>query len=257
MGRPFVLKIRGRHEELLGQLKRVEKEVGRLGKRIDRGRFLEPNDRRFVEAAGQVIATKRTLLRQDRLWMLWQGARNAASLELPAAEIGSYRGGSAFFLATAFAEALGRELPFEVIDTFGGLTYGDFSAQDWPEGRPPEVLDAAAQSFADTSRDDVAMYLSPFELVTVHAGDIADVAPRLPHERYGFVHVDVDLYEPAVACLEYFGPKLAIGGVLVLDDYEAPKCPGIRRAAEEFLTGRSGFQAWNPHTEQLILTRHS
>jgi hypothetical protein len=46
------------------------------------------------------------------------------------------------------------------------------------------------------------------------------------------------------------------GGAIVVDDYEARKCPGIKRAAEEFLAETdAGFQAWNPLTEQLVLVK--
>jgi hypothetical protein len=64
----------------------------------------------------------------------------------------------------------------------------------------------------------------------------------------------VDLYVPALECLNYFGPRLVQGGIVVLDDYGKPTCPGIRRAAEEFLAA-GGFQAWNALTRQLVLVK--
>jgi hypothetical protein len=48
------------------------------------------------------------------------------------------------------------------------------------------------------------------------------------------VHLDVDLYEPTLACLEYFYSRLAAGGVIICDDYGAPLFPGARRAWDEF-----------------------
>jgi hypothetical protein len=89
----------------------------------------------------------------------------------------------------------------------------------------------------------------------VRKGAFADVAPELSHSTYGFVHLDVDLYQPTKAGLEYFGPRMAVGGVIVLDDYGARKCPGIHRAAEEFLEAGAGFQPWHANTEQLVLVR--
>jgi hypothetical protein len=89
----------------------------------------------------------------------------------------------------------------------------------------------------------------------VHRGDVLDVAPTLGRESYAFVHVDVDLYEPAIFCLRHFAPRVPRGGVIVLDDYEALKCPGIRAAAEDYLAEDPGLQPWNPHTEQLVLVR--
>jgi len=43
---------------------------------------------------------------------------NVASLDGHAAEIGTYRGGSAYFIAASFLQRLGYEVPMDVIDTF-------------------------------------------------------------------------------------------------------------------------------------------
>ena len=70
------------------------------------------------------------------------------------------------------------------------------------------------------------------------------------------VHLDADLYESTKDCLAYFAPRIPPGGVIVLDDYDAPNCPGVRLAAEEFLAAdESSWQTWHPHTEQLVLIR--
>ena len=45
-----------------------------------------------------------------------------------------------------------------------------------------------------------------------------------------FVHLDVDLYEPTRACLDYFLPRLSPGGFVICDDYGAPTFPGAARA---------------------------
>jgi O-methyltransferase len=58
------------------------------------------------------------------------------------------------------------------------------------------------------------------------------------------VHVDVDLYEPTRACLEYFYPRMAAGGIILCDDYGTPAFPGARRAWLEFCEGaKLGFIA--------------
>jgi hypothetical protein len=57
------------------------------------------------------VIHKRTLLGYDRLYVLWQAARNAAAVPGSVAEIGSYRGGSAHFIAKSFITFTGREVP--------------------------------------------------------------------------------------------------------------------------------------------------
>ena len=202
-------------------------------------------DERFAAAAERV--GKRTKLDEDRLWILWQAARNAATLELPILEAGSYRGGSAWFLAHAVRERIGRELPLDAIDTFEGHPEQAITAQDHAYH--------AAGRFGDASYEKVQRYLSEFELATVHKGEFSAVVPTLPHERYGLAHLDMDLYRPTQEALAFCAARMPAGGVIVVDDYGSPKCPGIRQAVEEFLAAQPAFQAWHPHTEQIVLVR--
>jgi cephalosporin hydroxylase len=74
----------------------------------------------FFELADRVVSDERTLLRYDRLYVLWQAAANVKSVPGAVAEIGSYRGGSAFFIASAVIHHAGAEVPMHVFDTFEG-----------------------------------------------------------------------------------------------------------------------------------------
>jgi hypothetical protein len=53
----------------------------------------------------------------------------------------------------------------------------------------------------------VREYLSPFPQLQVHKGDIVALLPSLTESAYRFVHIDTDLYQPTVACLDYFGAR--------------------------------------------------
>lgn len=50
-----------------------------------------------------------------------------------------------------------------------------------------------------------------------------------------FVHLDLDLYAPTKAALEFFWPRLVPGGVLLFHDYGCSLFPGVKKAADEFL----------------------
>jgi hypothetical protein len=209
-------------------------------------RFHKIRDDEFHKAANEVIESGRTLLEKDRLWTLWQAARAAAKLGLPAVEVGSFKGGSAYFLASAFVSAVGKELPVHAIDTFEGHPASKVGKDDARQ---------AVGQFSRTDYDDVRKYLSHFEKLTVHKGEFTTVVPELTDERYGLAHIDVDLHESTRDCLEYFGPRMDRGGVIVLDDFQAAKCPGVEAAAEEYLAGDDSFQSWIPRTEQLVLIK--
>jgi hypothetical protein len=235
------------------QGRRVERQAIRLEKLAEgsearaRGRRRRPPDwKRFDELAAQVLEEKRTLLGADRLYVLWQAARNAARLARPAVEVGTYRGGSARFLSSALAYHAGKAVDLHVFDTFAGHPAGSLSDQDsdfHTEGH-----------FGDASLEDVSEYLD-LPGLEVHAGDAVHELPGLRELKLSLAHLDVDLYRPTRACLDFVSDRLVVGGVIVVDDFGAPKCPGIVRAVGEFVAGRQDFQTWYPETEQAILVR--
>ena len=76
--------------------------------------------------------------------------------------------------------------------------------------------------------------LSAFPGVAIHPGWIPEAFATLPETPWCFAHLDVDLYAPTRASLEYFYPRLVDGGVIICDDYGAPLFPGAHRAWDEF-----------------------
>jgi len=55
---------------------------------------------------------------------------------------------------------------------------------------------------------------------------------------FSFVHLDCDAYEPYRECLAFFYPRLARGGIILLDEYNDPAWPGCNKAMDEFLSNR-------------------
>lgn len=205
-------------------------------------------DAEFFALADPVVIPERTLLGYDRLYVFWQAVRNLHGVAGGAVEVGAYRGGSAFFIAGAFRALHGTDVRLDVFDTFEGHPSDALSDQDTYH-REQEGL------FLKTSYDDVTEYLSPFPETHVHKGDVLLALPALPERAYGLVHVDTDLYLPTRACLEYFGPRLSRGGVIVVDDYSSPNCPGVRDATIEFLEAHDGYHVWDQRTKQLVLIK--
>jgi predicted O-methyltransferase YrrM len=155
------------------------------------------------------------------------------------AECGCFRGLSALLLC----QTLAAEQPafdgagFHVFDSFAGLS--EPMAQDAiPESHPNRgPLEHMTQrgAFAATL-DEVRRNLARFPGIAYHAGWIPAGFDGLAEQRYRFVHLDVDLYAPTRACLEYFHPRIAAGGAIVSDDYG---WPGARRAIDEFCAERA------------------
>jgi predicted O-methyltransferase YrrM len=201
----------------------------------------------FSAIAHATIESGRTGMSYDRLYTLWQAAATAPA-DTPAIEIGSYRGGSARFIADALA-AHGTSVELYVCDTFAGHAEVD-----------PEIdrtHKASSARWDEASAEEVARYLADRPGVEVVAGDIVETSRSLPDRPYGFVHVDVNVYPATSFCLRHFGVRLAPGATLVLDDYGHTTCPGVKRAADEFIAEFPEFRLWHLLTGQAIISRHA
>ncbi len=163
------------------------------------------------------------------------------SLELEGAraECGVFSGASALLMCraarTRMPEYDGASL--HLIDSFAGISRPD--AEDLIPVRTEDGASAHNRpGFSEGTLvapiEVVKRTLREFSGVAVHPGWIPEVFAALPETRWCFVHIDVDLYKPTFACLEYFYPRLAAGGVIICDDYGAPLLPGAHRAWDEY-----------------------
>lgn len=159
-----------------------------------------------------------TLITQDRL-----DAMITLAKLVPAtgyfAEIGVYKGGSLKNLALSFPER--SILGF---DSFEGLP-----KEFWTENerhKPGE--------FSDTSLESVNEFLKNTSNVTLIKGVFPQSAQPYAGLYFSFVHIDTDFYLSVTACLQWFWPRLIKGGIVVLDDYLWPGCPGVEKALNDF-----------------------
>ncbi len=199
----------------------------------------------FSEIARSVIADGRTLLNYDRLLILWQAVRNTYRLQQSVAEVGSYRGGSAHFIASAF-NYFGSVPPIHIFDTFTGHPDQIDATRDGPH---------AVGLFSDTSLDKVTEYLAGFKNLSIHAGRFEDRCSDVQDSSFGLVHIDVDIYESTVNCLNFFWPRLVPNGVMVMDDYGFTNCVGLKEAVDRFVADTPECQGWYMHTGQFVLER--
>jgi O-methyltransferase len=203
-------------------------------------RHLEP----FGTIAKRVRKQQRTLLHLDRLYTLWQGVVALPAEATAVAEVGAFQGGSARFVAEAMRE-LHRELPFYVCDTFEGHAVVDPSV---------DGVHAIGKHFMGTSAERVAAYLAKFANVRVIAGDIRQTSAQLGRDdSFGLVHIDVDVYPITKFCLDFFAPRIAAGGTIVVDDYGFTTCAGAKKAVDEFITAHPRFRLFHLTTAQALV----
>ena len=139
------------------------------------------------------------------------------------AEVGVYRGATSRFLA-----ACAPERTLHLFDTFEGFAEKD---------REPE--NASDSRFQATSEATVRRAIGVAANVHIHAGYFPSTAAGLEDRRFAFVLLDLDVYAPTLAGLEFFYPRLASGGYCFVHDYNSPESnSACRRAFREFLAGK-------------------
>lgn len=193
------------------------------------------NDEEFFPLAAEVWEQGRTYLYYNRLYTLYQAVRNVAR-QFPAGELcfleaGSYRGGSAYFLAQVAERYAADRVSLVTVDTFTG-----HSGEDLPSG---EEGAHTVGKFGDTSVEEVREYLSPFAFAEVVQGRIQDVAPSLEGKLH-LIHIDVDIYAPTRFALDVAADRLVRGGIAIVDDYGFTTCPGAKQALDEFVEQQQG-----------------
>ena len=152
------------------------------------------------------------------------------------AELGVWRGATSVFLHRCAPE---RRL--YLFDTFEGFPLAD---------REPE--NSADARFQDTSEEAVRRVIGGGDNVIIRKGRFPETAAGLEHETFAFVLLDLDVFAPTLAGLEFFYPRLAPGGYVFVHDYNSPEsnsaCPrAVRQAMQDKpervveLAGRLGF----------------
>ena len=155
------------------------------------------------------------------------------------AECGVFRGMSSLLLcraARAIDPAFGGAR-YYMVDSFERFSEpGQFDLVPTREADGSVRMDPPFPPHArlDTSVGHVRDLFAEFPLARIVQGYIPAAFGALPETPWAFVHVDVDLYEPTLRCLEYFFPRLVAGGIIVSDDYGSPRYPGARRAWDEY-----------------------
>ena len=162
----------------------------------------------------------RTVVSIQRLYMLYQFAKHALSVEGDVAEVGVYKGGTAKLFASVTEETSKN---IHLFDTFEGM----------PTAETHTAFGEERSIFTDTSVESVRDYVADAR-VTFHKGIFPDTAVGLETERFSLVYLDADLYESTKDGLAFFWPKMTPGGVIVIDDYGSKHWFGIQEAVQEF-----------------------
>lgn len=144
------------------------------------------------------------------------------------AELGVWAGGASRHIALRFPERT-----HYAIDTFAGIPNGD-----------EEHGDAHLKGMLRTEYPVDTLARLDLPNVRVLQGIFPSEVCPPDSERFVFVHLDADTYESTRDALAYFLPRMAAGGIVLLDDYGGPNTPGVKQACHEAGIEPKGLEAF-------------
>lgn len=205
-----------------------------LGLRAPRGSFLayQPDSHanfeahpEFEELLPRFTAFNRANNGGDlvRLWSFILNIKQALAdgIHGDFAELGVWRGNTSAVLA----KCAPSDRNVFLFDTYAG-----FDARDLNDGDADKHV-----RFADTSLDLVKQVVGDAANCHYVKGYFPDsVLSQHRAATYAVVSLDVDLYLPTKAGLEFFYPRMPKGGIFFLHDYSNPHWDGPKKAIDEF-----------------------
>jgi hypothetical protein len=199
----------------------------------------------YDEWAADVIrrVTPRTMTSPVKLFGLVQAIRYvvAAGVAGDIVECGVWRGGSMQAVAWTLLELNDADRDLYLFDTFEGMPPPSEHDKRIRDGSSAEDLlerhDRTHAVWAYAGLDDVREGMVetgyPAERTHFVQGLVEDTIPSGAPQQISVLRLDTDWYASTKHELEQLYPRLAPGGVLILDDYG--HWDGARKATEEYL----------------------
>jgi len=157
-------------------------------------------------------------------------------------EVGVYKGGSALTALNMLQEISydSHDEPQKfswLIDTFDGFSYEaarHSSDMAWAGTHRLWGVEETMRKI-ETTLDE---HLGKFRLL---AGDITKMELPEDLKKISLLNIDVDMYEPTLACMQRFSPYIPRGGIILCEDASStPGLYGAMTAMEDFLVSPSG-----------------
>lgn len=147
---------------------------------------------------------------------------NSKKIEGSVAELGVYKGKFARYINGYFP---GRK--FYLFDTFEGFDTKDIASE------VNNQYSSGSQDFSDTSVESVLKIMPNRNLCVVCKGYFPDSANGVD-DKFAFVSIDADLFDPIYSGLKYFYPRLNKGGYIFVHDYSNENYKGASEAVIKF-----------------------
>ena len=145
------------------------------------------------------------------------------------AEVGVYKGGSAFLLCELIKRT---KKNIYLFDTFEGLP---------EDNRINKKFSPSKGWLANTSLEKVKRFILKTKINSKKLKIIKGIFPNILTEsikkqKFCLVHLDTDLFQSTYDGLKFFYPRLIKYGCIISHDYSSFGCPGVKIAFDKFLS---------------------
>lgn len=179
----------------------------------------------------------------ERMYALYQASRYLVRAAIPGAvvECGVWRGGSAMIAAMALAAGGETSRELWLYDTYEGMSEPTAEDRDWRGISAAELLQKGeanketsvwCYSSLDEVRGNMARTGYPVDRMRFVKGKVEDSIPGQAPAQIALLRLDTDFYESTYHELVHLYPRLAPGGVLIIDDYG--HWAGARKATDQY-----------------------
>lgn len=182
---------------------------------------------------------------REGLGVVWRELETTLTRNTPGdiVELGCYAGTSSLFIRRLLdTHSNGAGRTFHVYDSFDGL----------PEKTTQDTNAAGVDFEAGKLYVSKADFIKVFKaaslvLPIIHKGWFSDLTPQDIPEEIAFAFLDGDFYQSILDSLKLVWPRLADGGVVLIDDYKRETLPGVERAIRDYFG----------HIPQELRTEHN
>lgn len=179
-------------------------------------------DRPFMQAFE--IAQHNTLVDIYRLYELWSLVAETSKIGGDIVEVGVWRGGTGCMMAHRESLLGGTGVAY-LCDTFRGVVKAGEGDGGYRGGEHSDTSAAIVEKLArDLGASEIRLLAGVFP---------DETGARLPSTRVRLLHVDVDVYQSAIDCVEFLWTRMPPGAVIVFDDYGFVGCEGVTRCVDE------------------------
>lgn len=189
-------------------------------------------DERFARAyaVGEATGSWSGAAVHWRVYVACWLAERASRLEGDLIECGVNRGG----ISRAIVSYIGTRLQgrrFFLLDTFEGIPVSVLSEREMRHNKYFE------ENYTECHQQVLETFRAYPEVVVVK-GLVPDTFGQVDSDHFCFVHIDMNNAVSEIAAAEYLWPRLATGGIMLLDDYAWQINVGQRQAFDRFAAER-------------------